>query len=256
MSKQKNSVTAVILSLPTYLHSQPCHRTKTPRLPLELAVQQLASLRRKGCPAVLGRNSLHIAPLPSRLSLYHWLSRSHGHFHLDGLVGRVPLHLQVLVLEGVDVGLVGDDGQGREGAGLALELLPERVHVVDVDVGVADGVDEVSGLKPARLRARSGTSYAVHGQTGQGSDVKATSAAEARADVMHTKARLYVHEDNHPRSAEYVQETKAQRSEPCRALHYLPFLLCRQTRVQQRESIQMGSTVSLVRRQTAIHELD
>lgn len=75
----------------------------------------------------------------------------------------------MLVLEGVDVGLIGVDGKGREGSRLALELLPERVHVVDVDVGVADGVDEVSGLEPARLGVKSGTSYAVHGQTFQGS---------------------------------------------------------------------------------------
>ena len=42
------------------------------------------------------------------------------------------------------VGHLGRDGQRGEGARLALELLPECVDVVEVDVRIADAVHKVA----------------------------------------------------------------------------------------------------------------
>ena len=81
------------------------------------------------------------------------VSPSNRHLHLDRLVRHVARHLQVLVLEGVDVGFLRRVyGQGGERARLPAQLLPQRVDVVDVDVRVADGVDELPRLQATRLR--------------------------------------------------------------------------------------------------------
>ena len=78
---------------------------------------------------------------------------SNRHLHLDGLVRRVALHFQICVLERVDVGFLRRvDGQSGERARLPAQLLPQRVHVVDVDVRVTDGVDELPRFQATRLR--------------------------------------------------------------------------------------------------------
>lgn len=98
-------------------------------------------------------------PVPTITALTHagFILRSaslHRHLHLDGLVRQVALDLEVFKLERVDVGLVGRVvvyGQGGERTRLAPQLLPKRVDVVEVDVGVADGVNEFARLQAAHL---------------------------------------------------------------------------------------------------------
>ena len=68
---------------------------------------------------------------------------------LDGRPGVVAFQGEVLVLEIVQVLHVWVDAHCRERAGLTGELLADLIEMVQVDVGVAGGVDEVAGLQAA-----------------------------------------------------------------------------------------------------------
>ena len=76
------------------------------------------------------------------------LDRDRG---LDGRPGVVAFEGEVLVLEIVQVLHVWVDAHCREWAGLTGELLADLIEMVQVDVGVAGGVDEVAGLQAADL---------------------------------------------------------------------------------------------------------
>lgn len=69
-------------------------------------------------------------------------------------MGLVAADLEVLVVEGKQVALVGD-GQGREGVGLPGQLLSGLVDVVQIEVGVAEGVNEFPGLQACDLDRKS-----------------------------------------------------------------------------------------------------
>ena len=102
------------------------------------------------------------------LTALYRISASNRHLHLDGLVRQVPLDLEVLVLEGVDVGFVRRvDGERGERARFPLQLLPEGVDVVDVDVRVANGVDELAGFQTTRLEGRAGWAKGEHSCNGK-----------------------------------------------------------------------------------------
>lgn len=70
---------------------------------------------------------------------------------LDGGPGVVAFEGEVLVLEIVQVLHIWVDAHCRERAGLTGELLADLIEMVQVDVGVACGVDEVAGLQAADL---------------------------------------------------------------------------------------------------------
>ena len=68
---------------------------------------------------------------------------------LDGRPGVVAFEGEVFVLEIEDGLHIGVDAHCRERAGLTGELLADLIEMVQVDVGVAGGVDEVAGLQAA-----------------------------------------------------------------------------------------------------------
>ena len=78
---------------------------------------------------------VHVSVLPSD-----------SHVHLDLLVRLVTLQHEVLhgeVLYAVDG---AGEAQSREGSRLALQLLLERLHVVQIDMRVSRGVHELPRL--------------------------------------------------------------------------------------------------------------
>lgn len=89
-------------------------------------------------------------PAPSRGHIA--ACASHRHLHLDGLVRRVALQLEILHAKAVDVGDRGVDAQAREGTGRVAQLLPQRRHVVCIHVGVTQHMHKVAGAQPAHLR--------------------------------------------------------------------------------------------------------
>ena len=70
---------------------------------------------------------------------------------LDGRPWVVAFEGEVFVLEIEDGLHIGVDAHCRERAGLTGELLADLIEMVQVDVGVACGVDEVAGLQAADL---------------------------------------------------------------------------------------------------------
>ena len=84
---------------------------------------------------------------------------------LDGGPGVVAFEGEVLVLEIVEGLDIGVDEHCRERAGLTGELLTDLIEMVQVDVGVACGVDEITGLQAADLGDH-------HRQQGVGGDVE------------------------------------------------------------------------------------
>ena len=68
---------------------------------------------------------------------------------LDGRPGVVAFEGEVFVLEIEDGLHIWVDAHCRERAGLTGELLADLIEMVQVDVGVAGGVDEVAGLQAA-----------------------------------------------------------------------------------------------------------
>ena len=77
--------------------------------------------------------------------------RSDGDGGLDGGPGVVAFEGEVLVLEIVDGFHVGVDAHCRERAGLTGELLTNLIEMVQVDVGVAGSVNELTGPQAADL---------------------------------------------------------------------------------------------------------
>ena len=70
---------------------------------------------------------------------------------LDGGPWVVAFEGEVLVLEIVEGLDIGVDEHCRERAGLTGELLADLIEMVQVDVGVACGVDEITGLQATDL---------------------------------------------------------------------------------------------------------
>lgn len=76
---------------------------------------------------------------------------SNRHLHLDRLVRRVSLELEVLVHERIDAFLFGSDGESGERTGVAAQLLSQRFYMVEVHVCISDGVDELASLEVTHL---------------------------------------------------------------------------------------------------------
>ena len=98
--------------------------------------------------------------------------KSDGDGCLDGGVGIVVDQFEVLVGEAVNGFDLGVEAHLRAGAGLAGELFAGLVHVVGVEVQVAEGMDEFLGAEIAHLSDH-------HGQEGVGCDVE----GDAEEDV-------------------------------------------------------------------------
>ena len=107
----------------------------------------------------------------------------YGHFHLDGLVRIVPNHFKVTVLKVVNIHLEGIDFEFGKGPGLSLELLPERIDVVQVHVGVPDCVDKVPRLATRYLSHRVGQQR-VRG------NVKGDAQAHVGTALVHLTRKL------------------------------------------------------------------
>lgn len=78
------------------------------------------------------------------LAVRRWC-KLNSHLHLDGRVRIVADDLKVLELEVVDVRHLSLELQLREWTWRALQLLLQRSHMVQVNVSVAQGVNEVAG---------------------------------------------------------------------------------------------------------------
>src|SRR5215475_4115559 len=77
---------------------------------------------------------------------------SHRDLGLDARVRIVGLERKVLVAEGEQVGDRRIEAHARQGSGRALELQPRLLEMVQVEVGVAEGVDKLAWLEAGHLR--------------------------------------------------------------------------------------------------------
>src|SRR5688572_9083186 len=68
----------------------------------------------------------------------------------------VALEREILVLELEDVCDGGVELQQRQRAGNARELFTRLIKMVEIEMGVAESVDQIAGLQPAHLRDHQG----------------------------------------------------------------------------------------------------
>src|SRR3990167_8144540 len=121
-------------------------------------------------------------------SYYPPVCQSDRNLGLDVRVGLVALELEVLVLKSEQVALVGDR-HGREVEGLASQLPAGLVQVVQVEVRVAEGVDEL-----ARLQAHDLGDH--QGQQGVGGDIERHAQEHVGAALVELAAELSIrHEE-------------------------------------------------------------
>ena len=78
-------------------------------------------------------------------------SSSNRHFHGYFWVWVVPLNLEVVNGEVLNIFHLPFDDEFGEGFWVPGQLLLEGFHVVEVDVGVPKGVDELAGLQAGHV---------------------------------------------------------------------------------------------------------
>ena len=107
----------------------------------------------------------------------------HSHFHFDGLVWIVTNNLQVIINNIVNVFLFGIDFECRKVSRLALELFLERVDMIEINVCVANGVDQL-----ARLASR----HVGHqvGQEGIRGNIKGDTQSHVGTPLVHVAAHF------------------------------------------------------------------
>ena len=92
-------------------------------------------------------------------------SRSHRHLGLDVRMRLVAFEREILVAEGEDVLHRRIEPQRRQRLRRARQLQMRLLEMIEIKMRVAEGVDELAGLKPGHLRDH-------HGQQRVGGDVE------------------------------------------------------------------------------------
>jgi IS1 family transposase len=100
------------------------------------------------------------------------------HLHLDGLVWVVSNNLKVRKLKVVNVLLGRIDLELGKGSRLSLQLLLQSLHMIQVDMGIPDGVNEVT---------RFATGYLRHhvGEKSVGSNIERDTQSHVGTTLIH-----------------------------------------------------------------------
>jgi len=101
----------------------------------------------------------------------------HRHIRFDVGVRVVVFQREVFVLEGEDVFDLWIDAHGGQWTGIAGKLQLGLFHVVRIDVGITEGMDELLGLEIANLGHH-------HQQEGVGGDVERHAQKDIRAALV------------------------------------------------------------------------
>jgi len=75
----------------------------------------------------------------------------HSHFHFDRLVRIVANYFEIRELKAINIRLFWVDFEFRKGSRISLQLFFQGIHMIQVNVSVPDGVNEITRLASRHL---------------------------------------------------------------------------------------------------------